>query len=112
METKRSFRDDVLTSAIAFGTGSVIGVPVAWLGGTLMYLIAENSCSGQYMCGLGAFIWAVLAGVVVGTLIFAVVATSSLRKRCPAGGRLRPGLLTFLGAPLLLAGLFALAGLG
>lgn len=111
MESKRPFRDDLLTSLVAFGTGLVAGLAVSFPVGWLTFVLVETDCSGEWLCGLGALIWAALVGCVCGVVAFAVAATKTLFKQCPTGERLRAGLLTFLGVPLFLVLLFSTAGL-
>ena len=112
MESKRSVRDDVLTSLVAFFTGLVAGAVTAFPVGWLTFVLVENDCSDEYFCGLGALIAAGIVGLVAGLIVFTVAASMSLRKNCPVGERLAAGLLTFLGVPIVITLLFAVAGMG
>ncbi len=74
--------------AVAFGIGAAAAL-VSGLGvGALVYSMGSSNCSpSDGWCELGAAVLALLAGVVVGAIAYAVAGIVTIFKTRPAGRR-------------------------
>lgn len=103
--------DKIQAAVLSFFGAGAAAVVTAVSTGYVTYLLVERDCSGEYMCGLGAFVIAAVLAAGLALMVFIVAAVLLLQRALPVGERFWPAVAVFASpASLLLITVASAAG--
>lgn len=105
----RRFQHPVALFAVAVGLGLAAAVVLGVAAGALVMGASGSNCSGDGWCELGAAVFGLMAGFLVGVIAYVVVGVVTIHRYRAAGARAHH-VLAHLAFPLALVALSSIPG--